>query len=531
VDDISGLPVEHARVVLVRESAGYRPSDYDTQPTAGDQDPKADRLAVLTSDDGRFRFRLEGPVKFHLLVDAPGYIRPWQGISPENEFEASAEAPKTDIAVRVTRELAISGRITDHDNGKPLAGLRILPFRYRSGRGGRVLWPDEPFAETDAEGRFKIERLGPGNYYLQVIPAGSVVIRRFAPADDGQSAAGKSYQTSWYPGVTSVGEALPVRLGPGIDLAGVDFRIAKEKSASARGQILGDGSLRGDVELALSRVTQQLGGSSEEFVTTASLSVGSCFEISHLAPGVYWLNATGQGPDATYSAGVTIQLGTAEQHVGLNLYLQKGVAVSGRIRVEGRQDDSATPTLSTEPVLSLTPLLHSGVSVAHVDARRGTFILEGVALDQYVLKASSLPSGYAVSEVRYNGSVCPHGIISLAGDVDEHHVELTLSPANGAVFVSATDHDDPAPGATVLIVPEPVDDQALLFKLRDVKANRDGRVTISALLPGIYRVLSYRADVNWGEDTDLKQHLVKGTEVRVSQTQTAAAQVPVCSFP
>ena len=63
VDDISGLPVEHARVVLVRESAGYRPSDYDTQPTAGDPDPKADRLAVLTSDDGRFRFRLEGPVK------------------------------------------------------------------------------------------------------------------------------------------------------------------------------------------------------------------------------------------------------------------------------------------------------------------------------------------------------------------------------------------------------------------------------------------------------------------------------------
>jgi hypothetical protein len=396
-----------------------------------------------------------------------------------------------------------------------------------------VLWPDEPFAVTDAEGGFKIEHLGPGNYYLQVIPADSVAIRRLAPADDSPNAVEKSYQTYWYPGVESVGEALPVRLGPGIDLGGVDFRIAKGKSASVRGQILGDdqASLRNGVELALSRVTQQLGGSSEEFVKTANLSVGSSFEISHLAPGAYWLNATSLGSDAPYSAGVTVQIGAGEQRVGLTLCLRKGVAVSGRIRVDGRQDDSATPALSTEPVLSLIPLLHSGVSIAHVDAKRGTFALDGVPLDQYVLRVSSLPAGYAVSEVRYNGSVCPHGIISLAGDVDEHHVELTLSPANGAVFVSATDDDNPAPGATVLIVPEPVDDQALLLKLREVKANRDGRVTVSALLPGAYRVVSYRADVNWGEDADLKQHLAKGTEVRVSPTQTVTAQVQVCSFP
>ena len=95
LDGATNQPVSGARVILARFDRpgwGIGGDLLDTQPSAREQDPKANRLAVITGDDGGFRFRIEGPAQLVLFANAAGYVKPMLGMGPDNMYEVAAGA-------------------------------------------------------------------------------------------------------------------------------------------------------------------------------------------------------------------------------------------------------------------------------------------------------------------------------------------------------------------------------------------------------------------------------------------------------
>jgi hypothetical protein len=160
-------------------------------------------------------------------------------------------------------------------------------------------------------------------------------------------------------------------------------------------------------------------------------------------------------------------------------------------------------------------------------AKDGAFTLQDVIADQYRVYVAKPPGGYALSELLYNGSVCPNGIVTISATADVHRLEIKLAQANGSLTATATDGIRPAPGAAVLLIPDPVVDDAIDigFELRKAQADDDGRATITGLLPGRYRLTAYPPNSLWGDDPNLKARLRAGQEVRVSASQVALIEV------
>jgi hypothetical protein len=436
----------------------------------------------------------------------------------------------------MTREVAISGRVIDAKTEEPLRGLGVTAHQYRSTGPGRFLSAaHSDYVKTGQDGRFRIERIAPGDYYLEVSPPYATQIGAPKPVEDFRHAVERNYARSWYPGIERVEEALPVKVVQGVDLEGVEIKIEKRRTAAIRGRILSEEgeTAKGDVHLSLTRVTKQIAARSFEGIVRGDLKIGSEFEIDRLSPGTYHLEATAEDR----SAAVMLQVGEENQD-GLDLYLSKGVAVTGRVRIEGREDNPDEPALPSDEVrVELERLVgwrsDRDPAVAQVASKDGSFTIERVIAEKYRLRVLKPPAGYAVSEVRYNRRVCPNGIIAVGGGAGEQQLEVKLAPATGSVVATVTDGSRPSAGATVLLVPERVEDEALDlgFALREAKADTDGRATFNGLLPGAYRMTAYPAGALWGDDPDLKQRLATGEGVRVAERQTAQIQVRAQSNP
>jgi hypothetical protein len=228
---------------------------------------------------------------------------------------------------------------------------------------------------------------------------------------------------------------------------------------------------------------------------------------------------------------MTIEVGEENQD-GLDLVLTKGLALNGRVRIEGREDDPEKPAL---PVASarvqldlLMRFLGRDPDPAPVASKDGTFTIAGVLPSRYHVRLLSPPEGYAASELRYNGALAAYDMVVLDAGAAGQKLEIKLAPANSAVMATVTDGDQPAAEATLLLVPAGVTEEALRYAsdiVRRASSGKDGRATISALLPGTYRVTAYPEGASWADDPNLFQRLSAGDEVQLDAKQTAAITV------
>src|SRR5262245_42574037 len=101
------------------------------------------------------------------------------------------------------RTAAISGQVVDKD-GQPATGIRVSAISTPDS----VLRPVSAsslvsFVLTDSAGRYRLENVPPGRYYV---------------------AAGPLESLSYYPGVFSLADATGVNLTAGAALTGIDFK-------------------------------------------------------------------------------------------------------------------------------------------------------------------------------------------------------------------------------------------------------------------------------------------------------------------
>ncbi len=534
LDSATKQPVPGARVILARldrPGLGIGPGLYDTKPSASEPDPKADRIAVLTGDDGVFRFSVLAPAKFALYVDAPGYVRTPTGISQESMYTLKPGIPIADISLRLTHEVGISGRVINAETERPVPSMGVRANRYHPTGSGRMLIPSGGSATTDENGRFKLERMEPGDYYLEVQHPMRRKIDRPAPEEDFRHAVRKTYASVWYPGVERIEEAMPVRVAEGIVVQDLELKASKRRTAAIRGRVLGDAT--GEAHLMLTKVNKQINSVGYEGIAQGTVNIGSEFEIDRLAPGVYYLLA--DLPDRTGSerrwAILPLEIGE-ENKEGLDPYLRPAIPIRGRVRIADREVRPDEPALEVDNLrIGLWRMLGMGIQgdagPALVNSKDGAFSFEGVIADRYLIYFSKAGQGYKVAEVRYNQTMQPHGIFTVDPATEQQFLDITLAPASASVLATATGGSRPSAGATVLLVPDSVTDEAIEPRaaLREGRADGDGHATITGLLPGKYRLTAYSKGELWGDDPNLKARLRAGTEVRVTANQTALIEV------
>src|SRR5215471_8012012 len=164
VDEISGQPIQHARVAIELVS---KPGVY---------------TITMTSESGQFIFLNLVPGKYRLGAQKRGYLTRFfnqhEGFS--SAIQVGPDADSSNLQFRLPRESVISGVVSD-EAGEPVGNAQILVYRT-----GLVQGEQGPYLHyrgmTDEEGSYRCRHLSPGKYFVVVI-ATPWYAQRPAPID------------------------------------------------------------------------------------------------------------------------------------------------------------------------------------------------------------------------------------------------------------------------------------------------------------------------------------------------------------
>jgi hypothetical protein len=289
---------------------------------------------------------------------------------------------------------------------------------------------------TDSNGRFTLEMIEPGTYYVM---------------------AGRIDAPSYYPGVNALSSAKSILVTAGARVSGIDFRTVQPLIHSLSGRVVlqPEQKLPPGARMMLSGATPA--------TAEAPISADGAFEFNRIQPGQYTLRLSSD----PFSAPRPV---TVEGRVtGLEFRLPP-ISLNGSVVTEG---NSEAPT----------------VSVTFMDVKQGraiaiagrvsfsVFVPEG----EFRVAATRVPNGYEVKSL-------------MAGDVDLLSNTLKLSSAAPAVGIALTLKASP----TVAFIGKAVSQPGVLLPVRSIQMERagaqpfqgaiqpDGSFTFEKIPPGEY---------------------------------------------
>jgi hypothetical protein len=385
---------------------------------------------------------------------------------------------------------------------------------------------------VDDRGMYRIWGLPPGEYFVQA-GATSVVgsdllettqaeldwaAQQLQPASSAaaarQPAAGGSitFVPCYYPGTADESQAVPVVLRPGEERSGIDITSGMVRSSAIHGTVIGvDGQpAGGQVRLVLGQPTSRTGALAQ-VVPSFGPEPGQ-FRIGRVPPGDYVLvaraaDASAAAPPPSVSTapgtppppgGPARQLplwATVDVSVGngdvndIAVRLQHGMAISGRVVVEGQTAPAPTPA-----GLSIAPVAAPGVLAGPLGALGtrvspdGSFVISGLPAYRFRLDVSGVQAPWVARSAVVDGVDALDAYIDVrpGRNLDNVVVTLTDKPTE----VSGTLRD--GSGATApgyVLVAFPVDRQHWgqnSRRVRFVRSATNGSFTFTALPAGDY---------------------------------------------
>jgi Carboxypeptidase regulatory-like domain len=499
-------------------------------------------IQTATDPWGRFSFAGLRAGRFDLSVSKPAYLTVVYGAKHPGGAGTRLSVgagQHVEIAISLTRGAVIEGTVTE-PTGDRAPGVSVTILQFRAGAGGRrvLSYPGNGRvrAVTDDLGRYRLYGLPAGDYTVAAspdvggAPAGArpitqaeldwahLQLRSPATGSIGPAvpaprpAQTVSYSTVFYPGTADPASALTVAVAAGEERAGVDIPLELVPVARIDGTILdprGRPPVVAQVNLILPSASSALGRA--RFIRP---DPDGRFTVTGVPPGRYVLVARAalRGPLAANPSAAEPNTGRAsapalplfaveevpvEGHdiTGLQVTLQRGVTVSGRLSFEG----TTPPPRDLRDVRITLAAVPVGAEVAvgspSVQARPdGTFVIPGVAPGRYRLDAVVPPSGSAGSSAwtlkagllgGRNSQDVPVQIRA-GDDVAGALAEFTDRPTE----ISGTLFDATGAPAPEFVIVAFSADRAFWFpqswRVRQTRPDRNGRFTIAGLPPGEY---------------------------------------------
>jgi beta-lactamase regulating signal transducer with metallopeptidase domain/uncharacterized GH25 family protein/thiol-disulfide isomerase/thioredoxin len=204
-----GLPAEHTMRLAPGVTIGGRVLDEQGSPVAGVKIREQSLDEVTTDAEGRWRMDCapDNPkATFELLVFHPDYVsdESWGGLQADADITTAMLRQGT-ATLKLKHGVSVRGRVTD-PAGKPVKGALIV-------QGEHPYFASTPSEfPTDADGRFRLPAMPPGERVLTVIAPGwapqlrRVNLRADMPAEDFHMQPGKPIQLRF---VDAAGKPVP----------------------------------------------------------------------------------------------------------------------------------------------------------------------------------------------------------------------------------------------------------------------------------------------------------------------------------
>ena len=362
-------------------------------------------MKVTTDYEGRYRMSNVPAGRFNVVVIAPAFVGPSQGMYGEPGKTVSLAEGETveKIDFTLVKGGVITGRVTTSD-GTPVIGERVhLNLAGAQTAGGMRSFGglNQFMYETDDRGIYRLYGLAPGKYTLSIgeSPEGGAV--RFGFGGRGY------YARTFHPNVTDETKAAVIEVTEGSEATNVDITLAgKSNSFAATGRVV-DESGKPVVGVRVGNGAIMKDGKSMEGFGwgTASDAQGG-FRLDGLTPGRYAAFVWDEDNTEGYSEPVPFEV-TDKNVSGLELKLRRGATLSGMVIIEGTTDRAVLAKLSQ---LSLVASMErEGLAAPTYPTAKispdGSFRITGLQAGKARLFLSNYPPvpGFALGRVERDG--------------------------------------------------------------------------------------------------------------------------------
>ena len=477
IDASTGEPVRKANLVLMQMPTGVG-------ITMGGPPPST---AVASDAEGKFSFPKVEPGRYMLSAEKAGYVRQQYGsrsglMGPGTNLTLEAGQRMGGIEFRLTPQAVITGRVVDEE-GEPVQHAMVNVLR------------EMPFAKqpmpvmgmgTNDVGEFRIANLVAGKYLIRVEHRPGM----FGGAQPAAAAASSSegttgYVATYYPGVTDASAAAPIVVAAGQQLTGIEIRLRKARVFQVSGRV--QGAPAGDrLQVTLQPQTTNRGGYSFAFGGGGSVKPDGTFTIASVQPGAYDLVAMAMASGRPQFLGRTpVTVGNTNIE---NVVVQAvgPIDLTGRVVVEGE----GAPKPTGQVMLQAAQRIPTFVQPARVD-EGGAFKIAGVPREKMHVQVFGLPADLYVKSVRAGDVEVTDTGLDLTRMDTAPPLEIRVSAKGASVDGVVMGGDKPAPGAMVLLVPQPfVPDQPMMTR-KTASTDQNGRFSIKAVKPGEYKVYAF----------------------------------------
>lgn len=519
VEQLSGRPIPRGRVAIC--DAGH-PCD----PFA----------AVVTADDGRFSFSRLGEGKYILSGSRKGqgysYYDSHDGFTTGIAVGPGMDTPN--LVFRLPDYSSLSGRITD-EAGEPVHKARVLLY-WPGTRYGIQRVHSSFQAQTNEQGTYHFDALGPGKYFMAVMaspwyaqrPAASQHVQpafysffsRDNPRsgtyleDQGPSPLDVAYPLTFYPGTSEASAASLITLRSGEHfIADLALKPVPALHVFLSTSEAGDKEEAAKLESAEIQTRLWNGSPLDVPAETRILSSGQ-IDITGIIPGHYQVKVqtvqnnrvtvAEKGEMDVFSSGETILA-----------HEKPSVHLTADVQFEGAPDLSLNPANESLFVSDFeSPKLYT-VSVP----APGTFAFqEPVEPGNYQLSMNS-SSPHFIKALSASGATVIGNGIKIDGS-SPVRVNVTVA-FDGAIVTGVALRDGkPFAGAMILLAPLARVDPMLnrsLFK--QDQSNSDGSFGMGAIAPGKYVLLAIENgwDLEWRNPGVLQPYLSHAVVLEVEE--------------
>jgi 5-hydroxyisourate hydrolase-like protein (transthyretin family) len=253
-------------------------------------------LRALSDDEGRFTINKLAPGKYTLLAQHDGFFAAGGTSKADDPFVpvSIAAGQVTSVSLKLAAGAVISGHILDA-NGQPAP--RVTVEALQANEGVRSPFPRASRLTND-RGEYRLFWLAPGDYIISVSPRQPIA----TPASTNSGSQEQQVRT-YYPGVSDLKMATPIRVKSGEEVTGMDIALRREVPVRTQqapptprvkisGAVVNATAIRAPVTAVLFLASRPDAGSQPRRLTNVALNTASReFEVSGLSPGSYDLYA------------------------------------------------------------------------------------------------------------------------------------------------------------------------------------------------------------------------------------------------
>ncbi|MBV8846039.1 MAG: carboxypeptidase regulatory-like domain-containing protein, partial [Bryobacterales bacterium] len=179
--------------------------------------------AAVTDGHGAFTIDNIAPGNYQLSAEHIGFLDAQYGGASNNSgvvLRLAAGDKLNGIEIKLVPQAVLSGTVLDSD-GDPWQHGYVILFRSAWENGRRKMESSQS-SGVDDQGGFRMAGLEPGRYYV-VAESQPYFEDQYHPDVNGKPTP--RHQPTWYPSAPDIDSALPITVGAGQQLSGIDIRL------------------------------------------------------------------------------------------------------------------------------------------------------------------------------------------------------------------------------------------------------------------------------------------------------------------